>query len=115
MAFENGSLRYVLGCMGGDGQMQTQLQLLVDLCDGKLNPQQAISRARWYLERGETTRLVAEAGAVDVKSLEQLGHSVTVANRFEEMMGHAQAIEMRSDRVLVGAADPRSDGQVTAH
>jgi gamma-glutamyltranspeptidase/glutathione hydrolase len=106
--------RYVLGCMGGDGQMQTQLQLLVDLCVGGLDPQQAVSRARWFLERGKTDRIIAEQGAIDAAELERKGHRVTVMRRFEEIMGHAQVIELAAGGILIGAADPRSDGYVAA-
>jgi gamma-glutamyltranspeptidase/glutathione hydrolase len=106
--------RYVLGCMGGDGQIQTQLQLLVDLCVGGLDPQQAVSRPRWYLERGKTDRIIAEQGAMDAAKLEKKGHRVTVMRRFEEIMGHAQVIELAAGGILVGAADPRSDGYVAA-
>ena len=114
IVLEAGRLRHVLGCMGGDGQMQTQLQLLVDLCDGGLDPQQAVSRARWYLDRGETTKIVMEQGAVDPEALEAMGHAVVIKNRFEDVMGHAQVIAVTPEGVLVGAADPRSDGQVAA-
>jgi gamma-glutamyltranspeptidase/glutathione hydrolase len=108
--------RYVLGCMGGDGQMQTQLQLLVDLCIFGLDPQQAVSRGRWYLDRGLTERIIAEQGAVDAAKLEAMGHRVAVMGRFEEIMGHAQVIEVApGGGVLIGAADPRSDGYVAAY
>ena len=109
-------LRYVLGCMGGDGQMQTQLQLIIDLCDGRLDPQQAVSRPRWYLERGVTNKIFAERDAADqVQSLGNKGHSVTTIYPSEEIMGHAQVIEITTGGVLVGAADPRSDGQVACY
>lgn len=114
IVLQSGKPRYVLGCMGGDGQMQTQLQLLVDLCVGGLDPQQAVSRARWYLDRGETTRIVAEQGAVDAAELRKKGHQVALMGRFEEIMGHAQVIEVAPGGILIGAADPRSDGQVAA-
>jgi gamma-glutamyltranspeptidase/glutathione hydrolase len=108
----NGSeLRYILGCMGGDGQMQTQLQLLVGMNEGGLDPQQAVSRARWYLDRGDN-QIMAEAGALDVPQLKTRGHKVVELNRFEDVVGHAQVIEIIARRVLVGAADPRCDGQV---
>jgi gamma-glutamyltranspeptidase/glutathione hydrolase len=111
LALEEGSVRLVMGCMGGDGQMQTQLQLLVDILDGGLDPQQATSRARWFLDRADHV-VVSEQGAVDVGALERLGHRVIVKERYEEIVGHAQVIQIRAGGVLVGAADPRSDGSV---
>ena len=116
IALREGKPAIVLGCMGGDGQMQTQLQLLLDLCDGGLDPQQAVSRPRWYLDRSAPggPRLMIEDGLDDavIEGLRRLGHKVERLGRFEDRMGHAQIIAIRDDGVLVGAADPRSDGQV---
>jgi gamma-glutamyltranspeptidase/glutathione hydrolase len=109
---EGSQLRYVLGAMGGDAQMQTQLQLLVDMIDGGLDPQQAVSRARWFVDRGVEYHVVIEDGAFDVSQLEKRGHKVTEASRFEEIVGHAEVIGITANGVRVGAADPRSDGQV---
>jgi gamma-glutamyltranspeptidase/glutathione hydrolase len=114
ICLEGNQPRYVLGAMGGDAQMQTQLQLLVDMIDGGLDPQQAVSRARWCLDRGEKYQVIAEEGAFEVAQLEKRGHVVTEASRFEEIVGHAQVIEITASGVKVGAADPRSDGQVAA-
>ncbi|WP_342644169.1 gamma-glutamyltransferase family protein [Rhodoligotrophos ferricapiens] len=105
------------GCMGGDGQIQTQLQLLIDITDGGLDPQQAISRPRWYLDRsGADSSLVKVEAGVErsiVEGLRARGHLVEVLGPSEEIMGHAQVIQ-RVGSVLVGGADPRSDGQVAA-
>lgn len=114
----NGKPALVFGCMGGDGQVQTQLQLLVNLIDGDLDPQQAISMPRWYLDRSQSDecRLMVEDG-FDRRVLDGLlakGHRLHQLTRWEEIMGHAQAIAVEADGVLVGGADPRSDGQVAA-
>jgi gamma-glutamyltranspeptidase len=114
ICLEGSQPRYILGAMGGDSQMQTQLQLLIDMIDGGLDPQQAVSRARWCLDRGEKHQVIAEEGAFDFTQLEKRGHMVTKVNRFEEIVGHAQVIEITARGVRVGAADPRSDGQVGA-
>ncbi|MDF2995863.1 MAG: gamma-glutamyltransferase [Xanthobacteraceae bacterium] len=118
IALREGKPAIVLGCMGGDGQMQAQLQLLLDLCDGGLDPQQAVSRPRWYLDRSAPggPRLMMEDGLDEVliDGLRGVGHKVERLGRFEDRMGHAQIIAIRDDGVLVGAADPRSDGQVAA-
>lgn len=107
-----------LGCMGGDGQMQTQVQILVDLLAGNLDPQQAISRPRWYLDRslsaGAVVKVEHGVHPSIVQGLRARGHVVEVLGASEEIMGHAQAIWCEGD-VLVGAADPRSDGQVAAY
>lgn len=117
IALKAGRPVLALGCMGGDGQMQTQVQLMVDLTDGGLDPQQAIARPRWYLDRSGADAAVVkvEAGVENdiVEGLRRRGHRVERLGASEEIMGHAQVIQ-RSDGVLVGGADPRSDGQVAA-
>jgi len=106
-----------LGCMGGDGQMQTQLQLLMDILLGGLDPQQAASRPRWYLDRsspdGAVVKVEAGVAGQIVDGLRARGHAVEVIGASEEVMGHAQIIQIAAG-VFVGASDPRSDGQVHA-
>jgi gamma-glutamyltranspeptidase/glutathione hydrolase len=101
--------------MGGDGQLQINAQLVVNLIDGGLDPQQAISRPRFILDRAPESgaRLMLEAGLDDGAGhvLRTLGHDVVRLGPSEELMGHAQVIQ-RLNGVLVGGSDPRSDGQV---
>lgn len=117
LAQRDGVLSHVFGCMGGDGQVQTNAQLVVNLIDGGLDPQQAISRPRFVLDRAplQGARLMLEAGLDDLSGalLGSLGHDVIRLGPSEEVMGHAQVIQKIGD-VLVGGADPRSDGQVAA-
>ncbi|MBB3967002.1 gamma-glutamyltransferase family protein [Rhizobium metallidurans] len=106
-----------LGCMGGDGQMQTQLQVLMDILLGGLDPQQATSRPRWYLDRsspeGAVVKVEAGVASQVIDGLRARGHHVEILGASEEIMGHAQVIQI-SHGVFIGAADPRSDGQVHA-
>ena len=117
LLLRDGRPAYALGCMGGDGQVQTQLQLIVDMLDARLDPQQAVSRPRWYLDRsgGGGARVLAEAGVAPaiLAGLRDRGHAVEVIGASEEIMGHAQVIARTPGGELVGAADPRSDGQAT--
>ncbi len=119
IATRGGELALVLGCMGGDGQVQTQTQLILDLTDGGLDPQQAVSRPRWYLDRSDLPRLpvLVEGGiaAEIVVGLRERAHEVEQLGPSQDIMGHAQVIAVMGDGALVGAADPRSDGQVTAY
>ncbi len=118
IVMRGGTPLLTFGCMGGDGQVQTQLQLLVDIIDAQLDVQQAVSKPRWYLDRsaeGEC-RLMMEQGfsAEIVSELSSRGHRVEQLSRWEEIMGHAQAIAVTAEKVMIGGADPRSDGQVAA-
>ena len=49
-----------------------------------------------------------------IAGLEKLGHEVEVLGAYEEAMGHAGALIRRSDGLLEGGFDPRSDGGVAA-
>jgi gamma-glutamyltranspeptidase/glutathione hydrolase len=110
-----GELHAVLGCMGGDGQVQTQLQILLDLIEGRLDAQQAVSRPRWYLDRTAADKpvVVMESGVSTavVQGLQARGHVVEVRGPSEDLMGHAQVICQTISGAMIGAADPRSDGQ----
>jgi gamma-glutamyltranspeptidase len=110
-----GELHAVLGCMGGDGQVQTQLQILLDLIEGGLDAQQAVSRPRWYLDRTAADKpvVVMESGVSTavVQGLQARGHVVEVRGPSEDLMGHAQVICQTISGAMIGAADPRSDGQ----
>jgi len=118
LATRDGKTAYAFGCMGGDGQMQTQLQLIMDVCVAGLDPQQAVSRPRWYLDRSAAggPRLSVEAGLDSqlIEALRSKGHLVDVLGPMQDLMGHAQIIAVEPGGVLAGAADPRSDGQVSA-
>jgi gamma-glutamyltranspeptidase/glutathione hydrolase len=112
LAVEGERLAAVLGCMGGDGQIQTQLQLLASLQANGLDAQQAVSKPRWYVDR-RNSRVLVEAGfsAEFVESLTRRGHAVQVLGVSEEIMGHAELITLHPGAAMAGAADPRSDGQ----
>jgi gamma-glutamyltranspeptidase/glutathione hydrolase len=116
IAQRDGALSISLGCMGGDGQMQTQTQLLVAMVDAGLDPQQAVSSPRWYLDRagGPQSRVLFESRMDEalVAGMQARGHATAVLGASEEVMGHAQVIAVERTGSLVGAADPRSDGQV---
>ena len=116
IAQRDGALSISLGCMGGDGQMQTQIQLLVAMVDAGLDPQQAVSSPRWYLDRasGPQSRVLFESRMDEalVAGMQARGHTTAVLGASEEVMGHAQVIAVERTGSLVGAADPRSDGQV---
>jgi gamma-glutamyltranspeptidase/glutathione hydrolase len=111
----SGGLHTVLGCMGGDGQVQTQLQILLDLIDGDLDAQQAVSRPRWYLDRAAADKpiVVLESGVSTAvaQGLHARGHVVELRGPSEDIMGHAQVICQTMSGAMIGAADPRSDGQ----
>lgn len=115
MLLEDGEPRLVYGTMGGEGQPQTQAALVTRVVDFDYDVQQAIEAPRWLFGRtwGATSRSLSLESRVQhgvVTDLESRGHDVTLARRYDETMGHAQAIRIHPDGTLSGGADPRGDG-----
>jgi gamma-glutamyltranspeptidase/glutathione hydrolase len=112
----DGSLRAVVGTMGGDSQPQVLLQVLVRLLHHGETPGQAISAPRWRIGPGLTgfdTWRTPGTAALDVEEnaswsdgLGSRGHVVN-ALPYGSAFGHAHLIDVR-DGTLAGAADPRA-------
>ncbi len=104
------------GCMGGEGQPQTQAALFTRYAQFGQNLQQAVSAPRWLLGRtwGETSTTLKLENRFDsglVADLRASGHVVDVLDEgFSDTMGHAGALVRHQNGMIEGAADPRSDG-----
>ncbi|MFC4586773.1 gamma-glutamyltransferase family protein [Sphaerisporangium corydalis] len=113
----DGSLRTVLGTMGGDSQPQILLQVLARLLAAGESPGEAISAPRWRLGSGLTgfdawadpdgASLDVEEGASWGDGLGERGHHVQPLP-YSGAFGYAHMIDVRTDGVLAGAADPRA-------
>jgi len=122
MAFRDGKPALVFGTMGGEGQPQTQLQMLCNIVDFGMNVREAIKAPRWLMgprHQGGLPELYLEGGIpLKVgKDLEAKGHSVEWLEECSEFFGHAHAIAVvgeGDERIYAGAADPRSDGSAIA-
>jgi len=121
VARADGSLRAVLGTMGGDSQPQVVLQMLARLLVGDETPGSVIGAPRWVLttpgNRGFDTwkepaahvvRLEAHSPSGWAEGLEARGHRVDVAAPDPAGFGHAHCIERAPDGSSGGAADPRA-------
>ncbi|MDX1401868.1 MAG: gamma-glutamyltransferase, partial [Kiloniellales bacterium] len=105
----------VYGCMGGEGQPQTQAAVFTRYAVFGQELQPAVSAPRWLLGRtwgDETATLRLENRFKDevIEDLRKAGHDLILVEAFNETMGHAGAIVRRPDGLLEGASDPRSDG-----
>ncbi|MGI9538399.1 MAG: gamma-glutamyltransferase [Desulfocapsaceae bacterium] len=101
----------LLGSPGGDGQTQTNIQLLVNLIDFDADVQGAVDAPRWRsLPDGELlieNRFPEET----MRNLSQKGHVVKKVEQFSSLMGSAQAIRIdREQHLLTGGADGRRLG-----
>jgi gamma-glutamyltranspeptidase/glutathione hydrolase len=116
MILRDGSPEFVYGTMGGDGQPQTQVQLIHGVYERGMSVQQAIDAPRFVYGRDSES---AYADSVRVESrfdgqllagLRERGHRVDVLGPYENVLGHAHAIVVDRERgTLAGGADPRAD------
>ena len=105
----------VYGCMGGDGQPQTQAAVFTRHVLYGQDLQQAITAPRWVLGRtwGEgrsNLRLENRFDPELIDALREAGHDVELVGEMDEIMGHAGALVRQVDGSILGASDPRCDG-----
>ncbi|GMA23380.1 hypothetical protein GCM10025864_11390 [Luteimicrobium album] len=111
----DGSLRAVVGTMGGDAQPQLLLQVLARMLAGGATAGEAIGAPRWRLHGGATgfdtwedaVRVEVEHGSTWADGLRGRGHEVVEAAEGVGF-GHAHLIDVTDEGVRAGAADPRA-------
>ena len=117
----DGTLRQVLGTMGGDSQPQILLQLLARTLGLGQSPGAAIRAPRWVLGPddndagfatwvpGQGRRVLIEDAATGwQESLAARGHTTALREDTPHSFGHAHLIEVTDQGTLAGAADPRA-------
>ena len=106
---------HALATMGGNGQAQFHVQILTNLLDYGLDPQEAVERPRFLLgafypeDAADTIHLERRLPRTVVSGLMRKGHAIRPASEFFTRTGHAHALSFRDGTVL-GGADPRGDG-----
>ena len=104
------------GCMGGDGQPQTQGAVFTRYVDFREPLFEAIDRPRWVLGRTWGTprtalRMESRFDEALVSALIEAGHDVEVlSDGYSDVMGHAGAVVLHPNASCEGAHDPRADG-----
>jgi gamma-glutamyltranspeptidase/glutathione hydrolase len=99
-----------LGLMGGSMQAQGHTQMTTRLADWGQNPQAASDAPRWRVKDDNIGVAVEwNMPAATVQGLTDLGHSISVAPRFDLEFGSAQMI-MRREQGYLAASDHRKDG-----
>lgn len=101
-----------LGVMGGFMQPQGHLQVLSNLIDYGMSPQQALDAPRFQVERdGKTVGLELGFPPELVDELRAVGHEVRDPVPPSGYFGGGQVIVVDRERqVLLGGSDPRKDG-----
>jgi gamma-glutamyltranspeptidase/glutathione hydrolase len=115
LATRDGRPWALYGSMGGDGQPQLQTQVLINLIDHGLDPQEAVARPRVRITPDGRT-VTVEASYPGAAELSRGSSDVLLLPPGHHTLGHAQAIVIDGPSRWRAGADPRSDGSVvTAH
>ena len=99
------------GVMGGYMQPQGHVQVVSNLLDFHLNPQQAIDAPRWqWMREGH---VVLEPGFAPeiIAGLRQRGHQIEISENTASF-GRGQMILRQPDGVLVGGTESRTDSNI---
>jgi gamma-glutamyltranspeptidase / glutathione hydrolase len=101
------------GVMGGFMQPQGHMQVVMNAVDFALNPQAALDAPRWQWLEGKTVEIEHTTGEHIFDGLLRKGHNVKWAVG-SGGFGRGEIIWRQENGVLVGATEPRTDGQVAA-
>jgi len=101
------------GVMGGFMQPQGHVQVVMNTVDFHLNPQAAIDAPRWQWMEGRSFEIETSTPEHIVDALSRMGHNVKWALG-SGGFGRGEIIWRMENGVLVGATEPRTDGQVAA-
>ncbi|MCZ7571218.1 MAG: gamma-glutamyltransferase [Ardenticatenaceae bacterium] len=122
MTTHNGELHSSFGVMGGYMQPQGHLQLLVNLLDLQMSPQEALDAPRWMLAGPDAPLGAEDAGGLVhmeegwdpaiVAALAERGHRIVpVVGGDRDIFGGGQLILRDPETgVVCGGSDPRKDG-----
>ncbi|GLK83196.1 gamma-glutamyltransferase family protein [Ancylobacter defluvii] len=108
------------GCMGGEGQPQSNAAVMSRYGMFGVPLGQAVARPRWLLGRtwGDDTIGLRVEGAFDSRvadDLSRAGHELSVLpEAYSDTMGHAGAVVWHPKGNVEGTHDPRSDGDAEA-
>lgn len=92
-------------------QPQGHVQVVTNLADFGLNPQQALDAPRWQWTRGKAFIVENRFNAEITRSLIRRGHEVSVSLE-TPLFGRGQIILRQENGVLVGATESRTDSNI---
>jgi gamma-glutamyltranspeptidase/glutathione hydrolase len=115
MALQDNELFASFGVMGGFNQPQGHVQVLINLIDFSMNPQEALDAPRFTIRGGRAAGEVFvenEIPELTVTRLKEYGHKITTVSGASRMMfGRGQIITRNpKSGVLCGGSSPRADG-----
>lgn len=99
------------GVMGGFMQPQGHVQVLNNLIDFHMNPQDALNAPRWMWTGEKNIDLEHGYSADTAHKLTRLGHKIAIPTN-SLSFGRGQIILRNEEGTLCGATEPRTDGTV---
>ncbi|MCW4049201.1 MAG: gamma-glutamyltransferase family protein, partial [Candidatus Bathyarchaeota archaeon] len=115
MAMKDGELYAPFGVMGGFMQPQGHTQVIVNLVDYGMNPQEALDAGRFRILDGQSGGKIGIEDEIDVKVMSQLsamGHEVVSCSGYRRgIFGKGQIIHRNPvTGVLTAGSEGRADG-----
>ncbi len=99
------------GVMGGFMQPQGHVQVVMNMIDFHMNPQEALDAPRWQWVKDNNIEIEPSVPMYIAEDLTRRGHEVKIQSNLNEF-GRGQMIIRTDEGTLCGAAEPRTDGQV---
>ncbi|HET7035472.1 MAG TPA: gamma-glutamyltransferase, partial [Thermomicrobiaceae bacterium] len=113
--YRDGRFYATIGTPGSWGILQTTPQMILNLLVFGMNIQEAIEAPRYRFMGGRTIALEARVPEDVRAQLEAMGHEIQLLPELSWAVGGGQGTLRDPDSgVLMGGADPRRDGYVTA-
>ena len=112
LATKNGELWLSLGVMGRMQQAQGHLQVMVNMVDFGMNPQEALNALRFTVRQDGTVGLEEGVTSEVPEVLSRRGHDIAILKDYQRTaFGSGQIIERNPQSgVLTGGSEPRKDG-----
>jgi len=101
------------GVMGGFMQPQGHVQVIMNILDFNLNPQAALDAPRWQWIEEKKIKIEQFFPKYIAESLARRGHIIQV-DLDSGSFGRGQIIWRDDKGILMGATEPRADGEVAA-
>ncbi len=113
LATSDGALWAVFGVMGAAMQPQGHAQVLIDLLDYGMDPQEAVEHPRHRHENG-VLLIEGRVPEQEIARLRGRGHRIEVKDDYMIPAGGAQLIRILDNGVRACGSDPRKDGGALA-
>ena len=111
----DGEFVMALGSPGGDGQPQSNTQVLIQTLVFGLSPQQAVEAARFRSYEGLELDIEERMPQVTRDALVERGHEVSAVTGWTAPFGNQMVIWRQEDGVLRTGADMRREGSARAY